>query len=862
MPRLALRLSPIPRFVFWWLRTFDRLRQGSTVAKVGSPDLHQAKMRFLVLAGCVAYGVSIGIFEDGLTRTQALIFGIGAVLFGLFALYTHAYFKRDPQPNFPRRTIGLFADHAAALACLAITGRDAGALAWLPLFIIQGVGIRFGVRWLFASQAIGVVSVGAIWAVNPFFRENATVGLGAILSVLVLPLYFALLANREARIKDALERARLDAEAANEAKGRFVAMISHELRTPLTGISGLNELLRKQGLPPNIQQMLAEQHAATSLMLTMVNDVLDLSKIEDGRMQLQEVDFDPQELALSVLRALSFQAERKGLAVHIELDASLPVALRGSPFHVSRILQNLLGNAIKFTSEGSITLRVKRGDDAPSGKGALNVQFEVIDTGIGIPEAALPKIFDRFYQVDAAVTRRFGGTGLGTSLVKEFCDSLQGSVRLESKLGEGTRCLVSLPFRRSQDAGRGAAIDVNGATVAAWTEGIAEWPKVEAQVREAGALVCHVNACHPITCVLEQDLDPPDVLLFASPPSATTLSAIAAMGLTDAACILLGDANQPELPCRQASSRVVTGARSDGFIARALQLATFGTSARQVGALAPTAKRRQSPASAQAALRVLIAEDTPTIQLVMRVTLESAGFSVTVTGDGAEALREAMSKHYDVVVLDWNMPKIDGIGVLRSLRSKPGPNSLTPIVIATAAPSQQLIDQAVDAGAHGVLGKPFEGDELVRALHDAVACRADVSSATSSAATAIVDSAREIAPILDIEALEGPESIFRTVDPAELMIAFTRDIEKNKGLLKQAAATADLVLFRSSIHSLTGYAGTLGARRLQWLLATAPRDAAGLRANGSMAVVELGETMNATASALDAWSKAFVCVAQ
>jgi len=820
-------------------------------------------MRFLVLVGCVAYGVSIGVFDEGLTKAQALIFGLDAVLFGLFALHTHAHFKRDPRPDYLRRTIGLFADHAAALACLAVTGRDAGALAWLPLFIIQGVGIRFGVRWLFASQAIGVVSVGVICAVNPFFRDNATVGLGAVLSVLVLPLYFALLAKREARIKAALVEARLDAEAANEAKGRFVAMISHELRTPLTGISGLNELLRKQDLPDQTQQMLAEQHAATSLMLTMVNDVLDLSKIEDGRMQSQEVDFDPQELALSVLQALSFQAERKGLVVHIELDASLPAVVSGSPFYVSRILQNLLGNAIKFTLQGSITLRVKRSDDTSPNDGVSTFQFEVIDTGIGIPEAALPRIFDRFYQVDAAVTRRFGGTGLGTSLVKEFCDLLHGTVRLESRLGEGTRFLVCLPFKQAQEPSKASAFDVAGVAVAAWSEGIAEWPKVEAQLLTAGALVHRVDECQQLCAASEQRFDSRTVLLLGSLPPAGTVAAIAAMKLNAPACILLDDANPTERLWQGTSRRVVVGARSDVSINRALRLATLGAPFRHVAVLGPVETTPRRISSAQEALRVLIAEDTTTIQLVMRVTLENAGFAVTVVGDGAEALREAMSEQYDVVVLDWNMPKIDGIGVLRNLRNGPGPNALTPIVVATAAPSQKLIDEAFSAGAQAVLGKPFEGDELVHVLNGAVACGSKMAPAASvTGATATVDLSREVTRVLDVEALEGPSSIFRSVDPAELMSAFARDVEKNKALLRQAAATGDLALFRASIHALAGYAGSLGASRLQWMLASAPRDDAELRTHGPIAAAELCETIDVTSRALDEWLRVFICVAQ
>lgn len=861
MPRSDWRLPFVQRFLSWRDHFADRLPEGSTVGKVGSPDLHQAKMRFLVLVGCVTYGVSIGIFDEGLTRAQASIFGLDALLFGLFALHTHAYFKRDPKPNYPRRTIGLFADHAAALACLAVTGRDVGALAWLPLFIIQGVGIRFGVRWLYASQAIGVVSVGVICAVNPFFRENATVGLGAILSVLVLPLYFALLAKREARIKDALQQARLDAEDANAAKGRFVAMISHELRTPLTGISGLNELLRKQDLPVHAQQFLAEQCAATSLMLTMVNDILDLSKIEDGAVQLQEVDFDPQQLALSVLQGLSFQAKQKGLVVYTELDASLPVAISGSPFHVSRILQNLLGNAIKFTSEGSVTLRVRRGEDTISNTGALTVRFDVIDTGIGIPAAALPRIFDRFYQVDAAITRRFGGTGLGTSLVKEFCDLLKGSVRIDSQLGEGTKCYVALPFKPAQASNDAKTVNAAGAEVAAWTEGIVGWPRIKAQLVASGISVREVTEAHHAgrnpAHAGKHAAARQSVLLLGGYPSSRARTALAAMGPTNPTYILLRDLEAPTLFQRGSSGVAILAGSDDGSIARAVRLALLETPYGQLGAIGRPENRRP------AALRVLLAEDSPTVQLVMRATLENAGFAVAVAHDGKEALCKATSTPYDVIVLDWNMPHLDGIEVLRRLRSESGANERTPVIIATAAPSPQLVEQAMAAGARSVLGKPFAGDEFVLVVNDAAresATRAPAVAAKYAASG--VRSSEEVTLILDVEALESPGSIFRTADAAKFVAAFTRDVAEKRGLFQQALATADLSLFRTCIHSLTGYAGVFGARRLEWLLSTAPHDDIGLKAVGPKAVADLCESMNSTAIALDEWSKSFLCPAQ
>ena len=852
MPRRANRLNIRQAIRTCRLSLANRWRSVASVRRAGSPDLHQAKMRFLVLAGCVIYGVLIGVFESRLTVFQGSIFTLDAFLFGLFALHTHTYFKHNPGPEYVRRTLGLFADHAAALGCLAVTGRDAGALAWLPLFIVQGVGIRFGVRWLFASQAIGLASIGVVCAVNPFFRGNVTVALGAVLSMLVLPLYFALLAQREARIRAALEEARLTAEAANEAKGRFVAMISHELRTPLTGISGLNELLRKQDLPVLSQQMLAEQHAATALVLTMVNDVLDLSKVEAGQMQKHETAFDPQELAVSVLQALSFQAKQKGLELRTELDATVPVSLFGSPFHVTRILQNLLGNAIKFTSEGSVTLRIKLASP-PSYVGMVTVQFEVIDTGIGIPPDALPKIFDRFYQVDAAVTRRFGGTGLGTSLVKEFCDLLEGSVRLESVLGEGTHCFVSLPFRL-RSATQDAPIDLSGTSVAACPDHFAGWATVKACLLSAGASV-HEFSDQPRLGHPGDPFDASTVVVLGTAPVAQTRLALARMGLADPPCILVEQGDLPSRLGEAVSTYVVTGARADASILNALRLATLGARLSVVEGI--VSAPRQVPIGSVAApvVKVLVAEDTPTIQYFMRATLESAGFAVTVAADGEEALSEAMRSSYDVVVLDWNMPKLDGIGVLWRLRREHGPNAQTPVVIATAAPSQELVDLALAAGALSILAKPFAGDALVRAVNGATSVVDQRAVDPIEEQSKDLSLSSEVTLVLDTVALEAAGSVFRTVDPATLMSVFSRDVTQNKAVLQRAAAQGDIAAFRSSVHSLSGYAGVFGARRLQWLLATAPKDAAELETRGAASAHELCQALDRTCLELGEWVK-------
>ncbi|MDH5833731.1 ATP-binding protein [Luteimonas kalidii] len=349
-----------------------------------------------------------------------------------------AWIVARPGVSHPRRVLGMVIDNVLMGTGMYLLGEKLAPMYVILLWVTIGNGLRFGPRYLYGAIGFAAVTFSTVVLYTPYWQANAWLGWGLVLGLVAVPLYLISLLR-------ALIEATNAAKAASEAKSRFLANMSHEFRTPLNGIVGMSELLMSSRMDAD-QRDSAQviQTSARSLQL-LVDDVLNLSAIEAGRFNRVDTDFSLREQLKSIHLMLLPGAQSKGLALELNIGADVPDLLHSDANHLRQILVNLLSNAIKFTEEGQVTLDVSLAGEVDARHSLL--RFSVHDTGIGIPAPALERIFDAFEQVESGRGRRYGGTGLGTTIAKALTELLGGTITAESMVGAGSHFHVELPLR-------------------------------------------------------------------------------------------------------------------------------------------------------------------------------------------------------------------------------------------------------------------------------------------------------------------------------------------------------------------------------------------------------------------------------